>query len=373
MKSTVKIFVDAHVFDDEYQGTRTFIRGLYSVIAYENQFQLYFAAKNIENLKYELREICDFSNVHFLQLKSNNKFTRLLFEIPRLIKVNEIDFAHFQYIVPPIKNCKYIVTIHDLLFMDYKREFSLFYRLSKRFLFKYAALRSEFVTTVSNYSRDAIKKHFHINKPITVIPNGVSESYFKRVEKQISVQYIQEKYKMTHYLLYVSRFEPRKNHYCLLKSYLDLKLYEQDYHLVLLGHKSMGNPGFENLYNIQSDAIKQKIFIHDKITNEDLFHFYNGASLFVYPSIAEGFGIPPLEAGAVKTPVICSNTSAMNEFDFFEQNHIDPTNTELLKKRIKAYLEESERSHEKLNRISYLIREKYNWSNSASIFLSNIQ
>lgn len=368
-----RIFVDAHVFDGEFQGSRTFIKENYLIIAKNSDIELFFGAYNLDNLKEEFQLIKNQENVHFIPFSSKNKFKRLLIDIPRFIKKYKIDYAHFQYVIPPIIACKYIVTIHDVLFLDFPKEFSLTYRLSKKFLFKHAAKKSHIITTVSEYSKQAIAKHFNINQDIiTITPNGVSSRYFSKIEKEKSKLFISKKYHIQSFLLYISRFEPRKNQYNALKAFLDLKLYEKGYHLVLLGHKSSKVHDFDALLQEQNQEIRQKIFISSEVDDNDLIHFYNAASLFLYPSKAEGFGIPPLEAGAMKTPVICSNATAMQDFRFFEQNHINTDDYILFKKTIEENLN-NKRKDSDLNIISNTIKEKYSWEKSAQRLIDTIK
>jgi glycosyltransferase involved in cell wall biosynthesis len=92
----------------------------------------------------------------------------------------------------------------------------------------------------------------------------------------------------------------------------------------LIGHQSIPSPDFDALLAQLSFEIRSYIFISNAVTEDELLLFYRAALLFVYPSKAEGFGIPPLEAAASPTPVVCSNGSAMQEFDFFGPGHIDP-------------------------------------------------
>lgn len=368
-----RILVDAHVFDGEFQGSRTFIKEIYLVIAQQEEMEIFFVANDVERLKQEFQLIQDNENVHFTPFKSKNKFKRLLFELPSLIKKYKIDYAHFQYVIPPLISCKYIVTIHDVLFLDFPNEFSFAYRLSKKFLFKYAAKKSHIITTVSDYSRQAIAKHFKIEESrIVITPNGVSDRYFSHLPKESSKDFINQSYNIGAYLLYISRFESRKNHYAALKVYLELALYDKGYHLVLLGHKSSNVQEFDALLQKQNQEIQTKIFISSEIDNDDLIHFYNGADLFLYPSRAEGFGIPPLEAGAMKTPVVCSNATAMKDYTFFGVNHINTDDYELFRKTVENNLS-NERCHSNLNTISETIRDKYTWEHSAHTLISTIK
>ncbi len=271
-------------------------------------------------------------NIFFIKLKSTSSFARLIIEIPAIIKKYKIDFAHFQYIIPPVKKCKFIVTTHDVIFNEFPQEFSKTYRLTKNFLYKSSAKKADILTTVSEYSKQSIEKYLDIQgREIIILPNGVAPHFFEEHDKDLSSKYIKENYDFEKFILYVSRIEPRKNLVLLVKAYLDLKLYHQGYYLVLLGKKSMEVKEFDLLIKDLTSDIQKFIFVSDSVNDNDLLEFYGAASVFVYPSKAEGFGIPPLEAAATKTPVLCLNTSAITEFSFFGENHIDPSNYEAFK------------------------------------------
>jgi glycosyltransferase involved in cell wall biosynthesis len=360
--SPIHLFVDAHVFDQEFQGTRTFLREIYALLCQYEHIVLFLAAYDIENLK---RNFPNRDNIHFIKYQSRSAIWRLTFEIPRLTREYGIHYAHFQYITPLFKNCRYIVTIHDVLFNEYKEEFPLSYRLIKNFFFRRSALQSEIVTTVSDYSREAIEKYLGIKKEKTgVIHNGVGAQFFAPYDKTRAASHIREKYGFDKYLLYVSRVEPRKNHLNLLNAWLDLELYKKGYHLVFLGHKSLGVPQLDQRIEGLAPEIRKYIFIHSGIDEAGLLEFYRAAAAFVYISKAEGFGIPPLEAAAMEIPVICSNTSAMSSYSFFGENHIDPLNYELLKSRLGFILEQPS-FKETLKAISAQIQREYSWEASA--------
>lgn len=109
----------------------------------------------------------------------------------------------------------------------------------------------------------------------------------------------------------------------------------------------------------------------DAVDDADLLEFYRAAQAFVYPSRAEGFGIPPLEAAALRIPVICSNTSGMEQFGFFGEYHIDPYDLDLLKTKLIKLLEEPP-SEDVLALISKVVRERYSWESAAEALFENI-
>ena len=124
----IKLFVDAHVFDTEYQGSRTFIKELYSQLATREGLQLYMGAFDID----QLRTAFPFDNIQFIPYRHHSGLMRLTRDIPGIIREHGIGYAHFQYILPPARLCRYIATIHDVIFSEFPAEFSLPYRLLKK-------------------------------------------------------------------------------------------------------------------------------------------------------------------------------------------------------------------------------------------------
>jgi glycosyltransferase involved in cell wall biosynthesis len=357
-----KIFVDAHVFDDEFQGTRTFIKGVYSQLAEKDGLQLFLAANDIENLRANFPQQ---KNIIFIQYKSRSAWKRLAYEIPSIIRKNQIEFAHFQYITPVVKNCRFIVTTHDVIFNEYPEEFSRAYRVRKNFLYRISALKSDILTTVSEYSRRSIRKYLGIrSRPIHLTPNGVDEKYFEEYDREESHRYISDKFGVKNFILTVGRIEPRKNHILMVQAYLELKLYEQDIYLVLLGDTTIKVPELDELIGHQPENIRKYLFMKNDVDDHDLLEFYRAAKVFVYPSRAEGFGIPPLEAAAVRTPVLCSNSSAMADFDFFGEDQFDPDDRKAFREKLKRVFQ-MRSDEDRLKKLSEIIRERYSWRQPA--------
>jgi len=354
LNQKIKIFVDAHIFDNAFQGTATYIHGLYSALVQKSEFEITLCAQNIEQLKSIFKD----SRFKFVQLKSKSGWRRLLFELPFIIKEGKYDYAHFQYITPFLKSCKHINTIHDILFLTYKDYFPWSYRFIKGNLFRLSAKKSDIVLTVSDFSKKDINQKFKIpSDKIFVTPNAAP------TRTEAGKLNIKDQYGIGDYILFVSRFEPRKNHLGLLKAYLEQKLYEKEYSLVFIGSK---NEAIEaQAYNVVKDAIPEAYseYIHffEGLSFEELNAFYSQASCFVYPSFAEGFGIPPLEAAINNCKVLCSNQTAMKEFDFFKYT-FDPNNESMFGNKLNTILEDANYPYQAIRQS---VLSKYNWESIA--------
>lgn len=362
---TIKIFLDAHSFDGEFQGSRTFIKELYTILLQKKDLEFYIGAYDTDNLK---KYFPQSDNIFFVKLKNRSSTLRLLVDIPRLIKKYQVRYAHFQYIVPPIKNCRFIVTTHDVLFNEYPIEFPLWYRLSKNFLYRRSAKKADILTTDSEYSKRSIQRHLDISsEKVNVLPLGINSNFFKPYDKQAAKEHIKNKFGFDRYILFVSRREPRKNHLLLLQAYLDLQLYEQQIRLVFIGHESIKTPAFDALLHSLPAATRSCIVFNEQATDEELLAFYRAATVFVYPSKAEGFGLPPLEAGALRVPVVCSNSSSMSDFTFFGKYHINPTDYNNFKNSLSDVLTNLP-GEDTLIAIAETIQQTYCWQKTADRF-----
>jgi len=366
IRSTTSIFVDCHVFDNGFQGTRTYIQGLYSELITKRDLHFFLVSSNPDCLA---SVFGNHPNVTYLKYKYHNKFLRLLVDIPQIIKKNKIDFAHFQYTVSPIKRCKYIVTTHDVLFIDFPEYFSFFSKIINTFLYKQSAKWSEIRLTVSEYSKQKIQQHFGlINYEITA--NAIDDVFFEEYDKKLIKAEVEKQFSLKNYIIYVSRWEPRKNHQMVLKAFLDLELYKK-HQLLFLGEDTLYNKEYFEIYNSLEPEIKKSIISLKKTDFQTMRFLLRGADASVYPSLAEGFGIPPLESVAAKIPTICSNRTAMSDFSFFSDYYFDPYNQTEFNKKLQKILEEN--SGLDFDMMARKIKEKYSWKKSAQLLYQLIK
>ena len=363
----MRLLVDCHCFDyPTPQGINTYLRGLYGSLIYKTtNIEIFLTANNLNNLKNIFGER---ENITYLRIPAKGSLSRLLSIFPSLIKENRIDVAHFQYVAPFIKNCKTIVTLHDILFKDFPQYFPISYRITKNILFKYTAKRADILLTVSEYSKKQIAKHYNIcESKIDVTPNAIIDR-FSSISPLDARKYVKKHYGINTYILYVSRLEPRKDQFGLLQSYIKSKLYLEDIDLVIVGEESIRDIRIPKLLATLSKDVSLHIHFLNGILDEALTYLFKGASLFVYPSKAEGFGIPPLEAAISEIPTICNKATAMSDFDFFKPRLIDTSNPDILSALMRDCITNPPAKDE-LIAIKKIVMERYNWNRIASNYL----
>lgn len=355
----IRLLVDSHVFDGKYQGTRTYIQGLYQEMVKYWNIEFFFAAQNTDLLA---RVFGQDDNIHYVKLESSGSIKRLALEFPKLIIKYDIDYAHFQYISPLVKKCKEIVTVHDLLFMDCPQYFPFSYRIKNKLLFERSARKADILLTVSEFSKEEKIRHFgiYVNR-ISVTPNAVLP-----IEDGKDLPDIYNKVGSEKYILTVGRIEPRKNFLILLRAFIELGLHKDGYKLVIIGAADLDYVEYTNYSNSLTVDEKNAV-VMDVATFPELVSLYKHASLFVFPSLAEGFGIPPLEAIEYGCPLLCSNVTAMSEFGLPNQYMFNPYDIDELKTKIKYLISCNGNTIDPDK-----IRERFNWRKSADVLYDRI-
>jgi glycosyltransferase involved in cell wall biosynthesis len=368
MEKRIKILVDAHAITAGYQGTQTFITGLYIALhRVAPKVEVFFATTNAVAVQTAFFFV---DKAHIIVLKKRKPaILRYWFDFPALLKKHQFDFAHFQYISPMANHgCQFIVTTHDILFNEYPRQFSWWYRISRNWLFKRSAKRAAIKTTVSDFSRKSISRQYGIAETdIAILPNAVEEKFGYRLNCPPFFTTLEPPLAVSNFILYVSRIEPRKNQLLLLKTYLQLELWRQNISLVFAGDETIAVPAMQQLLNTLPAQQRSYIHFFNNLDNVRLEELYQKCRLFVYPSAAEGFGIPPLEAAACKAPVLCSNATAMEDFTFFEPYTFNPADATDFAEKLKEMLADPP-SEDFISRTEAAVRQKYSWNNTANIF-----
>ncbi len=169
------------------------------------------------------------------------------------------------------------------------------------------------IITVSNYSKSDIQKYFGVNDDKITVTYLAADPIFKSLDRSNAKRVIFNKYGIDKkYMLYLGGFSQRKNIARLIKAFKKVIMEKEEaINLLILGEHSRS---FSSLWKLTEELeLCDYVKFLNFVPTADLPYFYNGAEVFAYPSLYEGFGLPPLEAMQCGTPVVTSNVSSIPE------------------------------------------------------------
>jgi glycosyltransferase involved in cell wall biosynthesis len=260
--------------------------------------------------------------------------------LPRALKREGIDVFLTPYFKAPLRPpCPMAVIINDLiplLYPQYGRREGRLKRLYFRILAGQAVRRSDALMTISAHAQSDIARTFGLAREhITVIPLAVDRRFHPRRE---GLESLRSRYGLPErFICYAGNFHPHKNLSGLVRAYAGLpEEIRRDHGLVIGGKGNRHREELEQL--VAALGVRGQVVLTGFLPDDDLVRLYNAARLFVFPSFYEGFGLPPLEAMACGTPVICSNAASLPEVVGEGALLVDPHDTEALKATIERVL-----------------------------------
>lgn len=265
---------------------------------------------------------------HFLRVEtetgqySPRVFTRL----PRLL--NGSDLAHFYYFVHPYRlPMPYVVSIFDTVYSVYPSSLSPVQRAVYETTIRMSVRCASLILTDSQSAKSDIVRYFGPpEEKVRVIPLGV-ESRFSLCDVQDIIDCRRRYGLPDQFILYVGNHKPHKN----VRTVVDaLALVRNDTACSLVLLDDGGEDCRRTRSRVQETGMTDRVIFLRELPEADLPLMYNAADLFVFPSLYEGFGLPPLEAMACGTPVVTSNTSALPEVVGDAGIMVDPTRVDEL-------------------------------------------
>lgn len=253
----------------------------------------------------------------------------------------------------PIFRSKQIITIHDLSFMVNPSWFSKGYYYFYRIFTPIVAKNAKKILTVSEFSKKEIVKFLKVHsQKISVVYNAVSDTFLNQKE------YAENTNLNKQYILSVFSLDPRKNLETLINAYKESKI---DIPLYIIGG---GNSIFGDI-NIKSS---HGIYFLGRVSDKELISYYRNASLFVYPSLYEGFGLPPLES------IMCGcRNILLSDIEVFHEiygdyvNYVDGKSISSLSFAMQKALIEGNKNISIEN-----LKNRYSWDNVAHIIKEEI-
>ena len=262
------------------------------------------------------------ANFHTVPLTSPERSIQGFREFRAAVKRLECDLVHIPnlFSIPRGLPCPYVMTVHDMLeHMSRAREQSGFWRSLHFQLTRRSMSGAARIFAVSNFTKSEIEKRFGIRSDrIEVVYNAIDERFLRGHATAADRELIAQRYQVTYpFLLYAGRISPHKNvvrmieAFSALKTELERDSVYPDLKLIIIGDDLSGNPDLRR--TVIRSGVQNDVRFLGFIPIEVLRIFYDEAKIFVFPSLYEGFGLPPLEAMAHGTPVVTSNVSSLPE------------------------------------------------------------
>ncbi|MCK4649384.1 glycosyltransferase family 4 protein [bacterium] len=311
-----------------------------ALLGSKNEYILYSFYPKMPN-----KEIKEFIKKHpNLSLKTNPVPGRIMrylwdyFKIPIEFSIGEVDIIHIMdFLIPNIKKARLIVTVHDIssiLFPQWHTRYTRRWVKDRIYLAKEKA--HKIIVDSVHTKKDLVRTLGVSEDLIAVIYGGVGEQ-FQPIKDRETLKQIKKRYKIRDkYLLFLGTLEPRKNILGLIRAFHKIKNRFPNYQLVIAGKRGWK---FQEIFKTVGELrLEDKVIFTGYLPEEDIPSLYSGAELFIYPTLYEGFGFPPLEAMACGTPVITSNLSSLPEVMGEAGILIDPNNIDELARAIESAL-----------------------------------
>ncbi len=367
-----RIGVDFHAFDDRFQGTRTHLLGLYrEAIRRAPEYDFVFFCADPARLR-EADPAFGMPNAHCIAMPQGSGLARLCWQLALQRRRHTIDLLHVQYRMPlvPLGDCA--VTIHDTLFETHPQFFAKGFVRMARFTGRLAVWRAALLFSANEFTRQEIVRLYGVEpEQVVVTGNGVNQARFHPVSDDGS-----DEWNGAHlvrelglepgaYLITVGRLEPRRNHLNLVRAYALLAAPRPA--LVIVGQRDFEHD--EAFAEVEKLGLQDAIRFLESVADAELPALLRHARAFVYPTLAEGSGMPVLEAMASGVAVVTSDTPALVEVTAGAALTADPVDPRAIAAAIEQVLFDGALRRQ-LSADGLAVAAKHRWDTSAKALLA---
>jgi glycosyltransferase involved in cell wall biosynthesis len=310
---------------------------------------------------------------HTSPLPESNSAIKSYLDYRANLKRLNCDLVHIPHLfwLPRNLPCPHVMTVHDVLDHMYRARDQSGMRRSLHFFLTQRALKSAArLFAVSNFTKSEVEKLFGIDPArIEVVYNAIDERFLRGHASDTDRQLLAERYLINHpFLLYAGRISPHKNVVRIIEAFSALKaeLEKEELFpglkLIIIGDELSKHPDLRR--TVVRSRMQNDVRFMGFVPIEMLRIFYDAAKIFVFPSLYEGFGLPPLEAMAHGTPVVTSNTSSLPEVVGNAAVLVNPENVfEMMRALHRVLLDQALR--DKLKVRGYEQAKRFSWDASA--------
>ncbi|MEM8930424.1 MAG: glycosyltransferase family 1 protein [Acidobacteriota bacterium] len=356
-----RIAIDARKIRDF--GIGTYIRNLVRELAELDRENRYFLLTGPQG-KSALQDLPDNFEIvlHHSPVYSLRELWATSFQLKRL----GIDLYHAtHYVLPLWLPCRTVVTIHDIIHLLYPEYLpNRLAHLYAEGMIRRGVQRGDRVITVSHNTRSDLRDYFGIEgRRLEVVYNGIERAFHDELSTDARDRKLKQLGLDAGYLLFVGNPKPHKNLDRVVRAYARaVELGDIDAPLVCVGDKG----GIESRVRQRAEqlGIGDRVLLPGVVAQEVLPAIYQGARLFLYPTLYEGFGLPVVEAMASNVPVLTSKTSALQEIAAGYAHLVDPLDIESMAEGIVRILGDEE-YHRSLARSGKRRSRDFDWRRAA--------
>jgi glycosyltransferase involved in cell wall biosynthesis len=302
-------------------------------------------------------------------------------EFRTAVKRLNCDLVHVPnlFSVPRLLPCPYVMTVHDMLeHMSRTQQQTGFWGACNMQMTRQVLRGAARIFAVSKFTCTEIEKLFEIpTSRIDVVYNAIDERFLRGHASATDRELIEQRYQVNYpFLLYAGRISPHKNVVRMIEAFSALKAELEkdqaypDLKLIIIGDDLSGNPDLRR--TVVRSGVQNDVRFLGFIPIEVLRIFYDSAKIFVFPSLYEGFGLPPLEAMAHGTPVVTSNATSLPEVVGNAAVLVNPENVfDIMRALHRVLMDEALRA--RMKERGYRQVTKFSWENSVRRVLDSYQ
>ncbi|MEA3335998.1 MAG: glycosyltransferase family 1 protein [Chloroflexota bacterium] len=349
------VAIDAHMVGENETGNETYtlnlVRGLLRITQEAGSrdldpVRLSLLSPHPERLRTRLASLP--SHAEIRTLRPGNALLRIPLSLPLTARRHRFDLLHVTYNAPPITPCPTVVTVHDIAFERYPQFFSPRDQAILRTLVPPSIRRAARVITVSQHAKREIMDRYGIPAEKIAVTYEAAADHFKPVVDRSALDAVRERYGTgpSPFVLALGNLQPRKNMARLVEAFsavAHLPQFDQ-VKLVVAGKAQWRESDIFEA--VEGRGLTDRVIFPGYVDDNDVPALYSAASLFVFPTLYEGFGLPPLEAMACGTPVVCSNAASLPEVVGDAAVQVDPTDTDALAKAMADVLGDPNQANE---------------------------
>lgn len=304
----MRFAVDAHAIGRHLTGNEVYVRSLlkgFARLDHDSEFVTYLSTDEAQAwvpARFAVRRI------------AANPFVRLGCDFGLKLRWDRPDLLHVQYTAPVACPVPVVVSVHDVSFLEHPGYFPLHRAVQLRVTVRRTIQRAARILTVSEFSRGAIARAYHLDPDRIAVVHNAAADCFHQVRRESAAAQVRERFGLTApFILTVGDLQPRKNHVGLIDAFARMvrACPQLTHQLVLAGKQTWFSGRVHDA--ARRSGVAGRIRFLGFVSDDDLLQLYNACEVFSFSSFYEGFGLPVLEAMACGAAVCSSNTSAMPE------------------------------------------------------------